>query len=135
MMNTVIPSMGFDFYSFLFNSGSSSNDFCEFMMPFFSPAAFSGFGEDPKGFYCVYRNAFDSILKKEQYRFLFVFISRSVDKSIYYPSFGSSSDSFDSVLQFYSSWGSFITRRSFAAADQYNTTQVYVISHIMIIGC
>ena len=47
-------------------SGSSSDDFCEFMMPFFSPAAFTGFDNNSKGFYFVYRNAFDSILKKEQ---------------------------------------------------------------------
>lgn len=43
-----------------------SDDFCTFMMPYFSPSAFTGYGDDEKGFYQVYQNIFTTILKKEQ---------------------------------------------------------------------
>ena len=43
-----------------------SDDFCAFMMPYFSPSAFTGYGDDEKGFYQVYQNIFSMILKKEQ---------------------------------------------------------------------
>ncbi len=43
-----------------------SDDFCAFIMPFFSASAFTGYGDDEKGFYQVYQNIFSMILKKEQ---------------------------------------------------------------------
>ena len=42
------------------------DDFCEFMMHYFSPTAFNGFGSDSFSFYSVYTDAFNEILKKEQ---------------------------------------------------------------------
>ena len=103
------------------------DDFCEFIMSYFSPTAFSGFGVDRRGFYSVYTEAFEEILKREKYISkiaIYVLISRKVDKTTSYPSFGSPTSSFEDVLRFYSSWLAFSTRRSFAAADQYNTREV-----------
>ena len=44
-----------------------ADDFCAFMMPFFNPMAFSGFGDDSEGFYSVYSRVFSEILEKERY--------------------------------------------------------------------
>ena len=43
------------------------DDFCEFIMSYFSPTAFNGFGVDRRGFYSVYTEAFEEILKREKY--------------------------------------------------------------------
>ena len=32
----------------------NADDFCAFMMPYFSPMAFFGFGDDANGFYSVF---------------------------------------------------------------------------------
>lgn len=103
-----------------------SDDFCAFMIPFFSPSAFTGYGDDEKGFYNVYQSIFNTILKKEQYFHIALFMCRSIDESIAYPPFGKADDSCEVVLHFYSEWSSFTTRLSFAAADQYKTQQVYL---------
>ena len=33
------------------------------VMPYFSPSAYRGYGDDPEGFYAVYARAFDSIFQ------------------------------------------------------------------------
>ena len=58
--------------TFIISSGMGvgtmdANDFCAFMMPYFSPTAFSGFKNDRKGFYSVYGEVFSEIAKKEKY--------------------------------------------------------------------
>lgn len=102
------------------------DDFCSFMMPFFSAAAFNGFGTNRNGFYAVYSEIFQEILKREQFLSYVFFICRKSDKNVQFPSFGSKDSSYEDVLLFYSSWSVFTTHRSFAAADQYNTREVIV---------
>ena len=46
---------------------------------------------------------------------------RQANQSASYPVFGTSSTPLSEVLQFYGSWSSFTTSRSFAAVDQYDT--------------
>lgn len=45
----------------------NADDFCAFMMPYFSPMAFFGFGDDANGFYSVFSRVFSEILAKERY--------------------------------------------------------------------
>jgi singapore isolate B (sub-type 7) whole genome shotgun sequence assembly, scaffold_1 len=45
----------------------NADDFCAFMMPYFSPMAFFGFGDDTNGFYSVFSRVFSEILAKERY--------------------------------------------------------------------
>ncbi|KAK8806751.1 hypothetical protein WA588_005553, partial [Blastocystis sp. NMH] len=91
----------------------NADDFCAFMMPYFSPMAFFGFGDDANGFYSVFSRVFSEILAKE----------RQSDKSVHLPSFGSSMTTAADVLLFYRVWSSFVTCRSFASADVHNVRE------------
>lgn len=70
-MSTVIRSTGWLCYVAMNRSGMSetmnADDFCAFMMPYFSPMAFFGFGDDENGFYSVFSKVFSEILTKERY--------------------------------------------------------------------
>ena len=96
--------------------GMDSDDYCEFMMAYFSPTCFTDFKSGPHGFYDVYGTVFSEIEKKE----------KIADKTIHFPSFGSEMDDFERVLAFYRVWSCFSTRRSFAAVDTYNPNEVSV---------
>ena len=98
------------------------DDYCSFMMAYFSPTCYTDFGPGPTGFYQVFETIFAEIEKKE----------KIADKQANYPSFGKEDDDYEKVLHFYRIWSCFSTRRSFAAADMYNPSEVpiSILSHL-----
>ncbi|PAV81151.1 hypothetical protein WR25_01812 [Diploscapter pachys] len=83
------------------------------LFQFFTASCYKGFGDDDKGFYSVYRNAFDT-LANEDYDFI-------DDPSVRYPNFGDSTSDYDTIVgPFYGFWSGFCTARSFVWLDQYD---------------
>lgn len=82
------------------------------LYPFFSPSAYTGFGDDEKGFYAVYANAFTTILNTE-----------SAERAQEAPPFGTSKSLHASVAAFYNYWLHFHTSLDFAWEDEYNLTE------------
>lgn len=78
------------------------------LIPFLSPFAFDGFGDDDNGFYAVYRSVFDRIIEIESF---------SVRKT---PKFGSSESGQSAVCSFYSFWEHLNSRRTFKWMTRYN---------------
>jgi len=84
------------------------------LWPFFTASCFSGFGDDPEGFYAVYNNLFETLVSQEaEY-------SDDGNKTNSSPSFGNSSTSSDDVTEFYRYWTNFASQKSFAWCDEYN---------------
>ncbi|VDK44947.1 unnamed protein product [Anisakis simplex] len=84
------------------------------LFSYFSSSCYTGFGDDGKGFYAVYRHVFET-LAAEDYEFL------SDDMEMRYPSFGDSKSSYEEVVgPFYGFWQSYSTARSFAWLDKYD---------------
>ena len=57
------------FYSGGTGEPLDADEFFSFMMPFFSPVIFSGYGDDASGFYSVYRGVFNDITRFEKFSF------------------------------------------------------------------
>jgi len=88
------------------------------LITFFTSSCFSGFSDDEKGFYTVYREVFNTIAKEDS-EFL-----ESQDSDFEYPSFGKSVDSYEeSCAEFYSFWSVYCTPRSYVWLDKYDTRQ------------
>ncbi|KAH9196751.1 hypothetical protein AeNC1_001272 [Aphanomyces euteiches] len=81
------------------------------VMRYFSTSVYSGFKDDDRGFYSVYRGVFEEIdaLDRE---------ARGDNKHA--PSFGTSTS--DVPLDFYDYWRAYMTDQSFSWLDQYKTT-------------
>ncbi|CAB3404076.1 unnamed protein product [Caenorhabditis bovis] len=86
------------------------------LFKYFSMSCYSGYGDDEKGFYAVYRKVF-KILSEEDYD--------NMDKDDEaYPQFGDSTSDYDEIVgKFYGFWSSFCTCRSFAWLDKYDIRQ------------
>lgn len=99
----------------------TGDDFCDFMMSYFSPTCYTGFGPGPTGFYQVFGTIFAEIEKKEVI----------ADNKVNYPSFGKEDDDYEKVLHFYHIWSRFSTCRSFAAADVWDPSEanLFHLSH------
>ncbi|XP_038068653.1 dnaJ homolog subfamily C member 21-like [Patiria miniata] len=92
--------------------GSSIN-----LMQYFTASAYSGFGDDSKGFYTVYTEAFYKISEED-----LKFASGDKDKDFEIPQFGSSDSSYEEVVHpFYAYWQSYSTSRSFVWKETYDT--------------
>jgi DnaJ family protein A protein 5 len=100
-------------------------------MAYFSPGAYHGFSDTPKGFYDVYRNLFSQLFKEEltarDYE-----ARQEVDEghgpAVLHPdwfscTFGTSNASKSEVDTFYALWESFITAKSFSWVDKWRLTQ------------
>ena len=89
--------------------------------PFLSPFCFQGYGDDKKGFYNVYRRAFEDIDAQERAAY-----QRTVDASTRpykpYPLFGDANSSTAEVLAFYRAWDGFATRQTYTWRDKYDVT-------------
>ncbi|MFH4976183.1 hypothetical protein AB6A40_002892 [Gnathostoma spinigerum] len=84
------------------------------LYPYFSSSCYSGFSNDEKGFYAVYRKVFET-LASEDYEFL------DDPEGGKYPSFGDMDSDYDEVVgPFYGFWQSFSTVRSFAWLDSHD---------------
>ena len=84
---------------------------------FFSSSAYSGFGDDPQGFYAVYAGVFCGIDRDER-----AYGEPPLPKETA-PEFGTAAADWQGVRLFYGHWESFSTRRSCAGADMYDTRE------------
>uniref|UniRef100_H2TX78 DnaJ homolog subfamily C member 21 n=1 Tax=Takifugu rubripes TaxID=31033 RepID=H2TX78_TAKRU len=100
-------------------SGDYEDDSID-LLQYFTVTCYSGYGDDEKGFYTVYRNLFDAIVKEEMEH------SRVEDEDDEeeFPSFGDSQSDYDNIVHvFYGFWQSFCTRKNFAWKEEYDTRQ------------
>ncbi|KAM6902290.1 dnaJ homolog subfamily C member 21 [Xenentodon cancila] len=100
-------------------SGDYEDDSID-LLQYFTVTCYSGYGDDEKGFYTVYRNLFESIVKEEMEN------GRMEDEEEEeeFPSFGNSESDYDTVVHvFYGYWQSFCTRKNFAWKEEYDTRQ------------
>ncbi|XP_014995323.2 dnaJ homolog subfamily C member 21 isoform X1 [Macaca thibetana thibetana] len=87
------------------------------LLRYFTVTCYSGYGDDEKGFYTVYRNVFEMIAKEE----LESVLEEEVDD---FPTFGDSQSDYDTVVHpFYAYWQSFCTQKNFAWKEEYDTRQ------------
>ncbi|XP_071386255.1 dnaJ homolog subfamily C member 21-like isoform X2 [Centroberyx affinis] len=99
-------------------SGEYEDDSID-LLQYFTVTCYSGFGDDEKGFYTVYRNLFESIVKEEMEH------SKVEDEDDEdFPPFGDAQSDYDTVVHlFYGYWQSFCTRKNFAWKEEYDTRQ------------
>ncbi|XP_037655101.1 dnaJ homolog subfamily C member 21 isoform X1 [Choloepus didactylus] len=87
------------------------------LLHYFTVTCYSGYGDDEKGFYTVYRNVFEMITKEE----LESVLEDDVEE---FPTFGDSQSDYDTVVHpFYAYWQSFCTQKNFAWKEEYDTRQ------------
>ncbi|XP_069819228.1 dnaJ homolog subfamily C member 21 isoform X2 [Dendropsophus ebraccatus] len=87
------------------------------LVQYFTVTCYSGYGDDEKGFYAVYRHVFDLIVKEEME-------SKVNEEGEEYPTFGDSQSDYDTVVHpFYAYWQSFCTVKNFAWKEEYDTRQ------------
>lgn len=99
-------------------SGDYEDDSID-LLQFFTVSCYSGYGDDEKGFYTVYRNLFESIVKEEMEH-----NKEEDEEDDEFPSFGDSQSDYDTVVHlFYGYWQSFSTRKNFAWKEEYDTRQ------------
>ncbi|XP_054612421.1 dnaJ homolog subfamily C member 21 [Dunckerocampus dactyliophorus] len=100
-------------------SGDYEDDSID-LVQFFTVTCYSGYGDDDKGFYTIYRNLFESIVKEEmEHR-----RADDEDDDEEFPPFGDSQSDYDTVVHvFYGYWQSFCTRKNFAWKEEYDTRQ------------
>ncbi|KAI4816677.1 hypothetical protein KUCAC02_008993 [Chaenocephalus aceratus] len=88
------------------------------LLQYFTVTCYSGFGDDEKSFYTVYRNLFESIVKEEMEHSKV----EDDDDEEDFPTFGDSESDYDTVVHvFYGYWQSFCTRKNFAWKEEYDT--------------
>ncbi|XP_057566067.1 dnaJ homolog subfamily C member 21 isoform X2 [Hippopotamus amphibius kiboko] len=87
------------------------------LLHYFTVTCYSGYGDDEKGFYTVYRNVFEMIAKEE--------LESALEEDVEdFPTFGDSQSDYDTVVHpFYAYWQSFCTQKSFAWKEEYDTRQ------------
>ncbi|XP_075311813.1 dnaJ homolog subfamily C member 21 isoform X3 [Odontesthes bonariensis] len=100
-------------------SGDYEDDSID-LLQYFTVTCYSGYGDDDKGFYTVYRNLFESIVKEEmEHRRV-----EDEEEEEEFPPFGDSLSDYDTVVHvFYGYWQSFCTRKNFAWKEEYDTRQ------------
>lgn len=87
------------------------------LLHYFTVTCYSGYGDDEKGFYTVYRNVFEMIAKEE-------LESALEEDTEDFPTFGDSQSDYDTVVHpFYAYWQSFCTQKNFAWKEEYDTRQ------------
>ena len=82
---------------------------------FFTSSAFAGFDDSPRGFYSVFRVAFESIAREERQYAADGYSGTHAT----FPSFGDSGASSTICSAFYAFWGTYVSRMSFSWADKY----------------
>ncbi|KAJ7529450.1 hypothetical protein O6H91_15G050900 [Diphasiastrum complanatum] len=103
------------------SSSSSSQTPAEFdfnLWPFFSPSAFSGFGESGDGFYAVYRKVFQKLHEQER-MFARAYGDGLVQDA---PELGGPHSPYSQVSAFYNYWLGFGTVKDFAWCDEYRVS-------------
>ena len=86
---------------------------------YFTSSCYSGFGDDEKGFYGVYREVFNSLAAEDA-----EFLDGDSEDEEEFPCFGKSDDEYETVVgPFYAFWSCYSTARSFSWLDKYDTRQ------------
>ncbi|KAI1904832.1 hypothetical protein AGOR_G00009730 [Albula goreensis] len=99
-------------------SGEYEDDSID-LLQYFTVTCYSGYGDDEEGFYTVYRNLFESIVKEEMEH-----SKEEDDEDDEFPTFGDSLSDYDTVVHvFCGYWQSFCTRKNFAWKEEYDTRQ------------
>ncbi|KAM9307445.1 dnaJ homolog subfamily C member 21 isoform 2-T2 [Pholidichthys leucotaenia] len=102
-------------------SGDYEDDSVD-LLQYFTVTCYSGYGDDEKGFYTVYRNLFESIVKEEMEHSKVEDEEEEGEEE--FPPFGDSQSDYDTVVHvFYGYWQSFCTRKNFAWKEEYDTRQ------------
>jgi len=88
------------------------------LFQYFSASCFKGFGDDEMGFYGVYNEVFNTLIKEDM-----DFIDEE-DSDFEVPVFGKSTDDYEEIgTAFYAYWSGYSTPRSFSWLDKYDTRQ------------
>ncbi len=95
--------------------GRRSSSYVVNVWPYFSSSAYSGYGDDPQGYYAVYRGVFEKVDERERDGGM----PGVGGKDGPAPGFGSPESPWSEVSAFYAYWGDFVSRLSFGWADQY----------------
>ncbi|KAK6620380.1 hypothetical protein RUM44_006781 [Polyplax serrata] len=86
------------------------------ILPYFSASCYKGFGDDPGGFYSVYREVFNKLAAEDSE------YMKEDDCEI--PEFGTSESSYEEVVaEFYSYWMSYSTKKSYCWLDPHDIRQ------------
>ncbi|KAM6034898.1 dnaJ homolog subfamily C member 21 isoform 2-T2 [Theristicus caerulescens] len=87
------------------------------LLHYFTVSCYSGYGDDEKGFFTVYRQVFEKIAKEEM-----EYMTQEDTEE--FPMFGYSQSDYDTVVHpFYAYWQSFCTQKNFAWKEEYDTRQ------------
>ncbi|NXH11714.1 DJC21 protein, partial [Bucco capensis] len=87
------------------------------LLHYFTVSCYSGYGDDEKGFFTVYRKVFEQIAKEEMEYM-------TQEDAEEFPVFGYSQSDYDTVVHpFYAYWQSFCTQKNFAWKEEYDTRQ------------
>lgn len=100
------------------SGGGSDNDSVNILfdvVPFMYAGCYTGYGDDPKGFFSIYGAIFQQVFQGELEGF-----ETSASTDYLAVTFGTSQSSWDDVAAFYRGWESFSSGLSFAWADQWN---------------
>ncbi|XP_064498095.1 dnaJ homolog subfamily C member 21 isoform X2 [Pseudopipra pipra] len=85
------------------------------LLRYFTVSCYSGYGDDEKGFFAVYRQVFEKIAKEEM-----EYMTQEDPEE--FPTFGYSQSDYDTVVHpFYAYWQSFCTQKNFAWKEEYDT--------------
>jgi DnaJ family protein A protein 5 len=110
----------------ILNASSSSNsanaaagEFDLNLWPYFSPSAFSGFGETGSGFYAVYNEVFKKVHMQEQV-FGRMYGNGDVGDA---PELGGRDTPYQEVYSFYRYWQGFSSVKDFGWCDKYDVLQ------------
>ncbi|KAL2731517.1 hypothetical protein V1477_015340 [Vespula maculifrons] len=88
------------------------------LFQYFSTSCFQGYNDDEKGFYTVYRTAFEKLIEEDT---AFATEGNSNEEV---PNFGNSQSSYEDVVHpFYAYWQSYNTKKSFAWLDSNDIRQ------------
>ncbi|KAM9214094.1 dnaJ homolog subfamily C member 21 [Leptosomus discolor] len=85
------------------------------LLHYFTVSCYSGYGDDERGFFTVYRQVFENIAKEE----MEYMTQEDIEE---FPMFGCSQSDYDTVVHpFYAYWQSFCTQKNFAWKEEYDT--------------
>ncbi|KAL8572511.1 hypothetical protein ACOMHN_019550 [Nucella lapillus] len=88
------------------------------LFQYFTSSCYSGFEDDEKGFYAVYREVFKTV-SVEDYEFI-----ADKESDFSFPEFGDSQSDYDEVVKpFYDFWASFCTAKSYMWVEEYDTRE------------
>ena len=98
--------------------GSDYKDDCLNVYEYLTISCFSGFSDDPKGFYCIYNEVFNKIASEDSE------FDKNLDSEYEIPEFGNSKSSYEEVVHpFYAHWQSYSTKKTYSWLDQYDIRQ------------